>query len=41
MIETDRLISAFAEGTEEKYDKALRPLSLADYVGQAVVKEQL
>tara|TARA_E500000178_G_scaffold169788_1_gene169057 strand:- start:1076 stop:2125 length:1050 start_codon:yes stop_codon:yes gene_type:complete len=41
MIETDRLISAFAEGTEEKYDRALRPLSLADYVGQAVVKEQL
>ena len=41
MIETDRLISAFAEGTEEKYDRALRPLSLVDYVGQAVVKEQL
>ena len=41
MIETDRLISAFAEGTEEKYDRALRPLSLSDYVGQAVVKEQL
>ena len=41
MIETDRLISAFADGNEEKYDRALRPLSLADYVGQAVVKEQL
>ncbi len=41
MIVTDRLISAFVEGNEEKYDRALRPLSLDDYVGQAVVKEQL
>ena len=41
MIETDRLISAFVEGNEEKYDRALRPLSLEDYVGQAAVKEQL
>ena len=41
MIETDRLISAFVGGNEEKYDRALRPLSLEDYVGQAAVKEQL
>lgn len=41
MIEPDRLISADSAPSEERYDRALRPLSLADYVGQPVVKEQL
>jgi Holliday junction DNA helicase RuvB len=41
MIEPDRLISAVSTSTEERFDRALRPLTLADYVGQPVVKEQL
>ena len=41
MIEPDRLISADNAGAEAHFDRALRPVSLADYVGQAVVKEQL
>jgi len=42
MIETDRLISA--AGTrerEEQIDRAIRPLSLSDYIGQPVVREQM
>jgi len=41
MIEPDRLISATGSPTEERFDRALRPLTLVDYVGQPVVKEQL
>jgi holliday junction DNA helicase RuvB len=41
MIEPDRLISAVSTSTEERFDRALRPIALADYVGQPVVKEQL
>ncbi len=41
MIESDRLISASADGNEERFDKAIRPLSLKDYVGQQVVREQM
>ena len=41
MIEPDRLISADASVTEERFDRALRPTTLAEYVGQPVVKEQL
>ncbi|MDG0972433.1 MAG: Holliday junction branch migration DNA helicase RuvB, partial [Porticoccaceae bacterium] len=41
MIEPDRLISADISVSEERFDRALRPISLADYVGQPVVKEQL
>ncbi|MGB2115825.1 MAG: Holliday junction branch migration DNA helicase RuvB [Porticoccaceae bacterium] len=41
MIEPDRLISAAPTSTEERFDRALRPITLADYVGQPVVKEQL
>ena len=41
MIEPDRLISADSSPSEERIDRALRPLSLDDYVGQPVVKEQL
>lgn len=41
MIEPDRLISAIPTSTEERFDRALRPITLADYVGQPVVKEQL
>ena len=41
MIEPDRLISADSSPSEERIDRALRPLSLVDYVGQPAVKEQL
>lgn len=41
MIEPDRLIAADSTPGEERIDRALRPLSLVDYVGQPVVKEQL
>jgi Holliday junction DNA helicase RuvB len=41
MIETDRLITAAALSDEEALDRAIRPRMLADYVGQAVVREQL
>ncbi len=40
-IEPDRLISAKSEPGETRYDHALRPVSLGEYVGQAAVKEQL
>src|SRR6056300_287321 len=40
MIE-DRLISADSSRTEEPHDRAIRPLSLQDYVGQSEVKEQM
>ena len=41
MIEPDRLISADITVSEERFDRALRPTTLAEYVGQSVVKEQL
>ena len=41
MIEPDRLISAAESPSEERFDRALRPVTLVDYVGQTVVKEQL
>ena len=40
MIE-DRLISADSSRTEESHDRAIRPLSLHDYVGQSEVKHQM
>jgi len=41
MIESDRLISPAPGDPEERYDRAIRPLSLADYVGQQAVREQM
>jgi Holliday junction DNA helicase RuvB len=42
MIETDRLIAPEAEGTQEELiERALRPRTLAEYVGQAKAREQL
>ncbi len=42
MLEPDRLISpAPASREEEAFERALRPQRLADYVGQARVREQL
>jgi holliday junction DNA helicase RuvB len=42
MIETDRLIAAEPEGRgEEALDRAIRPRTLDEYVGQQVVREQM
>lgn len=41
MIETDRLVTAAAEAQEESADRAIRPKSLSDYVGQPAVREQM
>ena len=41
MIEADRLITATGRDREEQFDRAIRPLSLAVYIGQPVVREQM
>ncbi|WP_339475537.1 MULTISPECIES: Holliday junction branch migration DNA helicase RuvB [unclassified Pseudomonas] len=43
MIEADRLIAATGapRDREEIQDRAIRPVSLADYIGQATVREQM
>ncbi|MFK7828152.1 MAG: Holliday junction branch migration DNA helicase RuvB [Congregibacter sp.] len=42
MIETDRLIDPIVTGGgEEAHDRAVRPKSLAEYIGQPVVREQM
>ena len=41
MIEEDRLISSTAQPVEESIDRAVRPKTLSDYVGQPVVREQM
>lgn len=41
MIEADRLITATGRDREEQQDRAIRPLRLAEYIGQPVVREQM
>lgn len=44
MIEADRLVAPAPvgpTGQEEQYDRAVRPKTLSDYVGQPVVREQM
>lgn len=41
MIEHERLISTNTTSTEEVFDRAIRPLSLDDYMGQESVCQQL
>jgi len=41
MIEQDRVIAAGAQREEEAYDRAVRPKTLAEYVGQPSVKAQM
>ena len=41
MIEADRLITASPREREEQQDRAIRPLKLADYIGQPSVREQM
>ncbi len=40
-LEEDRLISPEVQPVEESQDRAIRPLRLQDYIGQAKVKEQM
>ena len=40
-MEEERLVSATGTATEDSQDKAIRPLTLQDYIGQEVVKEQM
>ena len=41
MLESDRLISASAVVSEEAIDRAIRPLSLDEYIGQDAVRKQM
>jgi|GEM_PF-4891737 len=41
MTEPDRLISPQPEAEDNALDRAIRPRRLADYVGQAAVREQM
>ncbi|WP_024656942.1 Holliday junction branch migration DNA helicase RuvB [Pseudomonas syringae USA007] len=42
MIDADRLITAIGgRDRDEQLDRAIRPLSLADYIGQPTVREQM
>ncbi|CAD5107361.1 Holliday junction branch migration DNA helicase RuvB [Zestomonas carbonaria] len=41
MIEADRLITATGRDREEQLDRAIRPLRLAEYIGQPGVREQM
>ncbi|MES1940466.1 Holliday junction DNA helicase RuvB [Salinisphaera sp. T5B8] len=41
MQESERLIGASTQGDEGRFDRALRPRGLAEYIGQASVREQM
>jgi Holliday junction DNA helicase RuvB len=41
MIETDRVITAHENTDEERHDRAIRPKTLKDYVGQQALCEQM
>ena len=41
MIEADRLVAASPREREEQQDRAIRPLKLAEYIGQPGVREQM
>ncbi|WED44656.1 Holliday junction branch migration DNA helicase RuvB [Legionella cardiaca] len=41
MLESDRLISATSTVSEEAFDRAIRPLSLDEYIGQDAVCSQM
>ena len=41
MIEADRLVASGGRDRDEQLDRAIRPLSLADYIGQPVVRDQM
>ncbi|MCQ4294571.1 Holliday junction branch migration DNA helicase RuvB [Pseudomonas stutzeri] len=41
MIEADRIVTAGSRDRDEQVDRAIRPLTLAEYIGQPVVREQM
>ena len=41
MIESDRIVTAAASPQDAAFDRALRPLRLAEYIGQPAVREQM
>ncbi|SFO96372.1 Holliday junction branch migration DNA helicase RuvB [Pseudomonas borbori] len=41
MLEADRLITATSRDRDEQVDRAIRPLKLAEYIGQPNVREQM
>ena len=41
MIDADRLITASSRDSDEQIDRAIRPLRLAEYIGQPSVREQM
>jgi len=41
MIEADRIVAASSRERDEQLDRAIRPLRLAEYIGQPVVREQM
>jgi len=41
MIEQDRVIAAGSQSEDESYDRAVRPKTLAEYIGQPAVKAQM
>lgn len=41
MIDHDRIVSAELKGNDRQVDRAIRPQSLAEYIGQPVVREQM
>ena len=41
MIEQDRVIAAVATREDEELERTVRPRRLAEYIGQAPVKEQM
>jgi holliday junction DNA helicase RuvB len=41
VIEPDRLIQATASAKDEQFDRAIRPKTLEDYIGQPAVREQM
>lgn len=41
MIETDRIISGEAKENEQSVDRAIRPQTLDEYIGQPIVRQQM
>jgi len=41
VIDADRLITASSRDRDEQLDRAIRPLKLAEYIGEPVVREQM
>jgi len=41
MLDADRLVTAATRDRDEQVDRAIRPLKLAEYIGQPVVREQM